>query len=291
MKSVFLQDPFELFNSFISTKSILLADSGGTRTDWCLISEKNRFYFETSTYHPSDLPSSDYLSEFWSKLTQSSQVSVYFYGSGCSNSIQKHQIKHYFNKFEWASFEVETDLVAAGIALWKNHTGFIGILGTGSVSAFYSGKTVSNVCGGLGYILGDEGSGFYFGKTLIQKLLNNELSGSLSKELFNLLGNRGEILSKIYSEKGKKFISSIQTSEFITKEELIQEISMIHRENIRLFIQTSLPAITKETSISFVGSYANFNSKLLEEELQFNNWKLETVIQKPIQGLAEYFTQ
>lgn len=291
MKSVFLQHPFELFNASISSKSILLSDSGGTKTDWCLISAQTHYYFETLSYHPSDLPSADYLDDFWSQLTKISQVSVYFFGSGCASSIQKLHIKRYFKKYAWASFDVDSDLVAAGIALWKNQSGFIGILGTGSVSAFYSEKAISNVSGGLGYILGDEGSGFYFGKILIQKLLNNELSGSLSAELYQALGNRGEILSKIYSEKGRTFISSIQTNEFITKEELIQEISIIHRENIRLFIQTSLPAIVKETSISFVGSYAYFHEKLLTEELRFNNWKLVRVIQKPIQGLVEYFDQ
>lgn len=289
MKSIFLQNPFELFNYSLPNHSLLVADSGGTKTDWCLITNETFYYFETLSYHPTNLPSEDYLYEFWKNITEENRITVNFFGAGCSNSIQKHQLKSYFNRYNWLSFEVDSDLIAAGIALWNNASGYIGILGTGSVSAFYSNKQILSIQGGLGYILGDEGSGFYFGKILIQKLLNNELSGSLSTALHSTLGNRGEILSKIYSEKGKKFISSIQTNEFITKEELIQEISMIHRENIRLFIQTSLPAITKETSISFVGSYAFYNSILLEEELQSYKWKLEKVIQKPIQGLTAHF--
>ena len=82
-------------------KSVLIADSGGTKTDWCLICGDDFYFFSTESYHPNTLssPSKLELTQFWIDLTQKLAISCHFYGAGCSNEenhtkIKNHQYQH-----------------------------------------------------------------------------------------------------------------------------------------------------------------------------------------------------
>ena len=62
-------------------------------------------------------------------------------------------------------------LSGAAKALCGNEKGIACILGTGSNSCYYNGKKIVKNSPGLGFILGDEGSGAYLGKKVIQHFL------------------------------------------------------------------------------------------------------------------------
>jgi len=271
-----------------SEKSFLIADSGGTKTDWCLISNNHNYFFSTESYHPNTLssPSKHEFIQFWKDLTKKFSISCHFYGAGCSTEENQSKIKNYFTRdVNFIQFEVASDLVAAGIALLGKEEGFVGILGTGSVLTYYKNTQIAEIIGGFGYLLGDEGSGYYFGKLVLQKYLNNELSEALNSLFESQYGNRSSILKNCYSPEGKAFISSIQIN---SESEIIQrEINLIHQENIELFLSTYLPKETAKKEISFVGSYAFYQQEILKTTLEKLGWELRTVIQKPIEALAE----
>ena len=158
-------------------KGLLIADSGGTKTDWCLIINNKYYFFITESYHPTSLDKTSKveLLEFWKHLTQKTKISCHFFGSGCSSEENQVKIKdHFSQKSSFQLFVVSSDLVAAGIALLGNEEGYVGILGTGSVLTYYKNKQITEIIGGFGYLLGDEGSGYYFGKLALQKYLNKE---------------------------------------------------------------------------------------------------------------------
>jgi N-acetylglucosamine kinase-like BadF-type ATPase len=73
------------------------------------------------------------------------------------------------------------------------------ILGTGSNTGFYNGNKITKNSPGLGYVLGDEGSGAYLGKKVIQyflyKTFDEELMAAFEKK-FNL--TKDAILNSIY---------------------------------------------------------------------------------------------
>ena len=73
------------------------------------------------------------------------------------------------------------------------------ILGTGSNSCSFDGKKIIRNSPGIGYILGDEGSGAYLGKKLIQYYLYDILDKQL-KEDFELKYGDGanDILTHVY---------------------------------------------------------------------------------------------
>src|SRR6185312_594150 len=72
---------------------------------------------------------------------------------------------------EAKSVEVTHDMLAAARALCGDGKGVAAILGTGSNSCFYNGKKIMKNSPGLGYVLGDEGSGAYLGKKVMQHYL------------------------------------------------------------------------------------------------------------------------
>src|SRR4051812_46609260 len=75
------------------------------------------------------------------------------------------------NVFPESAIEVEHDLTGAARALCGNRKGIVVILGTGSNSGYYNGKKIIRNSPGLGYVLGDEGSGAYLGKKVLQHYL------------------------------------------------------------------------------------------------------------------------
>ncbi len=59
---------------------------------------------------------------------------------------------------------MDHDLTGAAVATSQGETGISCILGTGSNSCYFDGSAVHEEVPALGYILGDEGSGSFFGK-------------------------------------------------------------------------------------------------------------------------------
>jgi len=66
--------------------------------------------------------------------------------------------------FAKAKIEINHDLTAAARALCGKQKGIACILGTGANAGYFNGNKIAKNSPGLGYILGDEGSGAYLGK-------------------------------------------------------------------------------------------------------------------------------
>ena len=268
-------------------QKILLADSGGTRTDWCLITEGGKKqFFSGVSYHPAQW-NEDFLkeqSQFWLTNPEMTDAKLIFYGAGCMNLLVAKRMKETFLSWGFLSIEVYSDVHAAGVAAFGNEHGFIAIMGTGSVFAEMNNKEIIQLRGGLGYLLGDEGSGYYFGKLLIQKYLNNEFDTHLTEDLRLLIGNRAEVMNKVYQPQGKSFIASL--AETVANIDH-SSIHSVHEENIRLFLDPFIDAI-KEKGISFCGSYAwGRQAQVINilGERNINNYKF---VKEPIVDLAEY---
>ncbi len=268
-------------------QKILLADSGGTRTDWCLITEGGqKQFFSGVSYHPAQW-NEDFLKEqslFWLANPEMTDAKLIFYGAGCMNPIVANRIKEILLSWGFLSVEVHSDVHAAGVSAFGSDHGFVAIMGTGSVFAEMNNKEIIQLRGGLGYLLGDEGSGYYFGKLLIQKYLNNEFDTHLTEDLRLLIGNRAEVMNKVYQPQGKSFIASL--AETVANIDH-PSIHSVHEENICLFLDPFIEAI-KEKGISFCGSYAWGRQqqviKILVER-NINNYKF---VKEPIVDLAEY---
>lgn len=271
--------------------AILIADSGGTHTDWCFINQNGeRYYFNTVSFHPSQW-NEIFLNEFkdfWKDKPDMLKAKVYFYGAGCMSESNKKRIAEYFSEWNFIDVTILSDIEAACHAVLGDKKGSVAILGTGSVYCTYDGNRISTIQGGLGYILGDEGSGYHFGKMLLSDYMNGAFSQETRTILRERLGDRSEILKKVYGEQGKDYISSLSK---ITSDLKVvnSDILLLHFQNINLFVKKYLLGNNLYgRNISFVGSYAYFNKDLLTEILQQHNYKLKNVTQYPINSLTDY---
>jgi glucosamine kinase len=152
----------------------LVADSGSTKTDWCLLKKgKKPVRFSTQGINPylqgeeaiatmlnNELP--------WDNDKRTVDRLAYF-GAGAANA-EKQAFLHKILKahFGIKKIEVQGDIVAAARALCGTQKGVVCILGTGSASCYYDGKKTKDQRPSLGYIAGDEGGGNYMGKRILQ---------------------------------------------------------------------------------------------------------------------------
>lgn len=268
-------------------QSLLIADSGGTKTDWCYVkSNGEREYFTTESFHPSQCNDTfkEHFFNFWKEKEIPFDSSVHFFGAGCTSKENKNKISDLFNYWGFSNINIDNDLVGAGKALYGSDSGYFAILGTGSVCCKYENNEVTEYFGGLGYLLGDEGSGYYFGKQLLHSLLNSELDQVLSDDIHSLIGGRTDVLDKVYGGEGKSFISSIASQLKDLRNEA--DILKLHQNNFHEFIDKYVIP-NKIKDISIVGSYAYHHQDILDKICSEKGIRIKKTLQFPIVELTD----
>ncbi|GAA4470135.1 ATPase [Nemorincola caseinilytica] len=154
--------------------SYLVADSGSTKTDWCLIRKGHKpQHFTTQGINPhlqGEAGIADMLAQElpWSEKKHRPD-NIHYYGAGASSAEKQKMLSGILKThFGGGKVTVQSDLAAAARALCGDKKGMVCILGTGSSSCYYDGKKIAEQKPSLGYIAGDEGSGNHMGKRILQ---------------------------------------------------------------------------------------------------------------------------
>ena len=112
--------------------------------------------------------------------------------------------------FSNALVVVDHDLKACAYATFRDKPTVSCILGTGSNSCFFDGETFMDLIPALGYVLGDEGSGSYFGKKLLSSFLYKKLPKEIEQDFLQKFDlNSEKIIQRVYQEGKYKCLSSI----------------------------------------------------------------------------------
>ena len=187
--------------------SLLLAESGSTKTDWCLVRKTGKaIHFKTSGINPYLQSAEQILSLLEHELNWDTEkydtTKIAFYGAGASRLEQQKKLSDVLHQyFGIKSIEVQCDMMAAARAMCGDEKGIVCILGTGSNSCFYDGKKIKDRQASLGYIAGDEGSGNYLGKRVLQYYAYHTFDEELRLTFEQMFGNdMGAILRRLYSE-------------------------------------------------------------------------------------------
>lgn len=187
--------------------SILIADSGSSKTDWSLIGKNKRVrHFQTSGLNPFFRTEEDChrLLREELKLNPAKEDigRIVFYGAGVKSKKQATFIEKVLQKhFGVKQTEAHSDMLAAARATSGNEKGVCCILGTGSNSCFYNGKKIMIQNPSLGFIIGDEGSGTYLGKRVLQYYFYNTFDDDLKAAFKNKYGDDlSDILHKVYKD-------------------------------------------------------------------------------------------
>lgn len=275
----------------------LIADSGSTKTDWVLIDrQKIVVNFKTIGFNPYFQTKDQITNEIRLNLVPqledviSKIGGIYYYGAGCSNDINcRIVLEGIHNALELPNININHDLLAAARALCGQKPGIACILGTGSNSCLYDGKSVVENVPSVGYLFGDHGSGANIGLRLVQAYFDEELPSKI-RTAFEAKGyHREEILDNVY-KKGmpSKYLASI--SNFVSEHIKDAYVRKLVKSCFQNFFHKQIAKYTnsREYTVSSVGSIGYYYKDILAEVANEEGYKLGKAIKSPIEGLVEY---
>lgn len=277
---------------------ILIADSGGSKIDWRLI-QKNGTIGQASApgFNPYYQPIDDLKRSVQDILLPQIKEDVrkiFFYGAGVSSEKNQETVKTAFlHFFPGAQVEIGWDLLAAARALCGNEPGIACIMGTGSNSCLYDGKTITGNVANLGWILADEGSGANIGKKFLVDYLRDKMPASLAKafhERFPL--TREEFLERIYQqERPSAFLASFARFIFQHLKEpycyklVYDSFAEFYENNVMKYPNY------QNLKVHFTGSIAFYFSDLLRQVANDKGITVKNILEGPIAGLTLYHQQ
>lgn len=277
---------------------ILIADSGSTKTNWCLLSHGGfKYYFDTEGYNPYFV-STEYILDSLNHslpaaVNQATVSSVYFYGAGCFEdkaSVVANALSRFF--FNAANF-VGLDLLASARSVLGTQPGFVAILGTGTNSCIYDGDKITSNIDSLGYLLGDEGSGFYIGRKLLGDYIRGYMPLAVRTEFFNEYGlSREAIMERVYTEKlPNRFCASFTKFISVSKADEQYTHGLVKSSFIDFFenLVTRYADYTKYT-FNCTGSIGYTYRNILAEVARLYNMEVGVILKEPIEGLAQHYT-
>ena len=276
---------------------ILIADSGSTKTDWCVV-ENGQPIQQISTkginpfFQSEEEISNEIATSLLPQLKTNALDAVYFYSAGCGfpdkiamvhSAITKHlQIKR--------EVEVNTDMLAVAHGLCQHEAGIACIMGTGSNSCYYDGKQIVSNVSPLGFILGDEGSGAVLGKLLVGDILKNQMTPELKEKFLKQFGlTPADIIDHVYRKPfPNRFLASL--SPFLAQNIDEPCIHALVLGSFKSFLKRNVMQYEnfRNSKVHFIGSVAFYYKTILAEAAQEMNIQLGTIIKSPMEGLIKY---
>ena len=273
----------------------LIADSGATKAEWCLLNNGKKKTLFTQGISPYFL-NTDQIAELISKelapkIKNVTVEHIFYYGTGCANIENAKSIEKALKKvFPKAKAYVNTDLMAAARAVCGRSKGVVANLGTGSFCCFYNGKKMVNQRPGIGYVLGDEGSGAYLGRRVIQYYLYETFDEDLRARFdAKYVTTRVEILENVYKKPlPNRYLASFTM--FLAENRGHYMIENIIEDGLNDFFFTHLCKYRETWTypVSFVGSVADGFRDVLKQLCDSYEFELGVVLKAPMNGLINY---
>ena len=273
----------------------LIADSGSTKCEWCLLYNGKKKIINTHGISPYfvkreqivDLLEQDLVPE----LKNVEIEELHFYGTGMGNPSNEKIVRLALKEvFYTADITLEDDLLGAARALCGHEKGIACILGTGANSCYYNGKKIVKNSPGLGYVLGDEGSGAYLGKKVIQYYLYNTFDEDLMHRFnkhFNV--SKDDILDSVYKKPlANRYLASYAI--FLAENRGHYMIENIIEDGLNDFVFNHLYKYEEswKMPINFTGSIAFGFKDVLQDLCNTYELELGKVLQSPMDGLVEF---
>lgn len=273
----------------------LIADSGSTKTEWCLINNGGQQTFFTQGMSPYFLNAEQIVvllqSELLPKLNGFEIKSIYYYGTGCAADANRRIVEVALQQtFSKAHIAVTHDLMGAARATCGHSGGIACILGTGSNSGYFDGAAIVKNSPGLGYVLGDEGSGAYLGKKVLQYYLYDTFEDDL-KEKFEAAYQTSapQILEAVYKKPlANRYLA--QFAMFLSQNRGHFMIENILEDGLNDFFFQHLckyPQVWTHP-VHFVGSIADGFRDVIDQLCHSYEFERGHIFKNPMQGLIPY---
>ncbi len=279
--------------------SILIADSGATKTEWCLVKSKDDTRIIPTEglnpyYHTTESIYNVVSQELTPKIDLAEVRQVYFYGAGCDSEVKSREVYDaLIRAIPDAEINVYHDLLAAARACFFDEPGIACILGTGCNSCLYDGEEIVEHIPSLAFILGDEGSAGYFGKKLINMYFRFELPDDLKEALekdYNM--SLDHITRGVYDNpQQSRFVASYAS--FLGEHADHPFVKKILYDGFHNFITRIVMNYTdaRKYEVRFIGSVGYAHQEIISQILADNDMKAGLFLRKPMQRLVEFHTE
>jgi len=279
---------------------ILVADSGSSKTDWLLDQPGSApAEFFTDGLNPYFLTEKEIVRKLQDQLqgliAKAAQVSeIYFFGAGCSSPDRHEIVSNALSQlFPKAYISIDSDLLGSAYATCGHDKGLCCVLGTGSNISFFDGEDVAEGKHGLGYILGDEGSGSWLGKRLITDYLYNVMPTDVH-EMFhnNYTLDKATVIKQVYQQPGaNSYLASF--ARFLNKVRYTAYGRHVLNSSFLEFIETNIKTYPeyRQYKCHFVGSIAFYFADELRALCAEHHIQAGKIIRKPIHDLLAFILQ
>jgi glucosamine kinase len=276
---------------------MLIIDSGSTKSDWVFLSGEGNIQaefhlmgfnplFHSSKFIVNELDKFPSLRDFTGKISR-----VYFYGAGCSAPVYNDIIRQALMAFyPQADISVSHDVLAAAYATFSGVPGISCILGTGSNCVFFDGVRITENTPSLGYILGDEASGSYFGKKMLRAFLYRQLPENIARAFADEYNpDKAAIIHSVYREPG----ANVYLARYTKFMYGVKEDPFIHKvlvEGMRHFLETHVCSFSayERWPVHFTGSVAYYFQEALKEAASDLQLHVGKIVKSPMRGLIAY---
>ncbi len=282
------------YKTIIMLKNQIIADNGGTKCTWVLLSNNKKKQIQTKGVSPYILTPQEIetllTKEVLPFITDKKIDTLHFYSTGLGRASQVHVFKKIFEKVFQKNIQhinMYDDMLAVARAVCQHDKGIVSILGTGTNISFYDGVELKHTRQGLGYALGDEGSGTYLGRKTIQYYYYGIFNASLKKKFQDQFQiTKDQLLDTVYKKPlANAFIASFAF--FLNNhrgEPLIEEIIY---NGLNDFFHYHVKAFDKykEYPLHFTGGIAHHFSDILKDLCSIYGFKVGQILSTPMDGL------
>ncbi len=275
----------------------LIAESGGTKTDWVLVdAQQRKKNFQTRGLSPS-LSDWDSIEECLYEDVQpwvggAPLARLWFFGAGLGRKPQRERLMEMLSDcLGCDDVVVDTDLMGAAYACLGKDSGVVGILGTGSVAFRYEDRKVVRRMGGWGFLLGDEGGGSSLGRELLRGLLEGTLPPHL-RTAYEAFTDQDIIrtLEDLYAYPRPSLYLARQVP-FIAEHHQDPAIRRVLHKQLQFYLDHYLfPLLqSKEEEVAFIGGVARIFSENLKELCRANDMKsVKVLTEAPIMPITRF---
>ncbi|MBL7697675.1 MAG: N-acetylglucosamine kinase [Chitinophagaceae bacterium] len=275
--------------------AVLIADSGSTKCEWRWVDgRKNASIFTQgmSPYFLTPEKMEEVINtELKSQMKRTNPDAIHFYGTGNKDPRNAKRTKKILEKtFPGAEVTVNHDLLGITRASCQHEPGIACILGTGSNSCFYNGKKIVKNSPGLGYVLGDEGSGAYLGRKVIQYYLYDIFEKDLKEKFHRKYKvDAADILDHVYKQPlPNRYLASFTM--FLSENRGHYMIENILEDGLNdfLYYHVSRYPESAKHPVHFVGSIGYYFRDVVLSLCEAYGLRAGKILKSPIDGLVEY---
>lgn len=284
----------------------LIADAGSTKVAWTLIGDDGaQLDASTPGVNPAVMDAEQILGILSSGLQgviAAMPDVIHYYGAGCKGEgpIGRMQtaLRDLFPACQ--RIEIQSDMLGAARALLADKSGVACILGTGANSCYYDGQTITANTPAGGYILGDEFSGAWIGKTLISDYLKRYMPNDLRQQFEHTYGlTEAGIIEAVYRPQPgamapNRFLASFAPFASENRQQpYIEELLTVGAQlfverNVLLTLAAAGISVKDAPQVGFIGSVAcsfrNYLTSALNEHGLFSG----NFLTSPLIELIQY---